>query len=218
MSTSPYLHRSQCIHSQFPSPEAPENNYTAQYRGTKGKWTTFITDDSTSALAKGQWSPSQDCPDHSRGYRAYGFSKFCAVAMMYELQARFDRDPVLSKISVLTVDPGAMATGIMRDKPLMQRFRHAVLKPLFVLVVWIAGWFMVNPMMRTTGRSARDVLRPVFDADLLGRYPKGVHLNGCEVRETSVESRDERKRGILWWDSLRYVGLEEGETLLVDWR
>ncbi|RYP42553.1 hypothetical protein DL768_010325 [Monosporascus sp. mg162] len=177
------------------------------------KWKTIFPDaDDIDPIAKGTWSTVKDDPSWRSGFRRYGASKLCLVMMMDELQRRLDTDPVLKNICVLAVDPGTMSTGLARHAPWF--IRILMFKIVFPLLVLLKP----NGTIRSPGKSAADVLAAAFDSSpVLGQYPKGVYLNGSEPAETSAESRDVRKRVLLWKESLRYTHLQKEETILVNW-
>lgn len=132
-----------------------------------------------------------------------------------ELQKRLNADPALSNIAVLGVDPGAMPTDICRRDAFFVRV--VAMKILMPILNPICVMLWPNGFLRTTTKSASDVVRAAFDADDLGDRPKDVYLNGTDVWPTSKEVNDEKKREMLWKDSLRYANIEEGETVLVQW-
>ena len=88
----------------------------------------------------------------------------------YELQERLDQDPALSKISVLGVDPGAMGTGLLRNSSWF--LRNVAMKGVSMVVAQIATKLQPNGMLRTTSKSAADVLRAAFDTDALGEHQR----------------------------------------------
>ena len=53
-----------------------------------------------------------------------------------------------------------------------------------------------------------------FDEGVLGKYPKGVYLNGSKVAGTSEETRDEGKQRRLWEASVEISGVGDWETPL----
>lgn len=106
-----------------------------------------------------------------------------------------------------------MSTGL-RDAPWFIRV-------LIVLVLWpILTMLLPNGQVRTTRKSASHVLQAAFNSGPgPGQFPRGVYLDdGTEPRETSVESRDARKRDVVWKGTVHYAQLKEGETILVNWR
>lgn len=81
------------------------------------------------------------------------------------------------------------------------------------------AWLKPDGPVRTTERSAHDIVRAAFDnGPGLGEEPKDVYLDGTVPLETGEESRDVQKRDWVWKESVRLTGLKEDETALVDWR
>lgn len=132
----------------------------------------------------------------------------------YELQNRLSRDPALSNVSVLCLDPAAMATNLMRHASWFNR--TMIMKVAIPLMAPIATMMQPNGDLRTTTKSATDAMRACFDTEILGDHPRALYLNGTEQQETSPEARDESKRAMLWRDSIAYVGLKDDETALKD--
>ena len=133
----------------------------------------------------------------------------------YELQRRLDKDPKLSNISILAVDPGGMPnTSIGRDSPVSVRAFIWVLKYIMGFILF----FFPKLPLRTTEQSASDLYYASFDERDLGKLPKAVNLNGHVKEVTSEESRDEEKQRQLWEESVKLAGLKSGDTLLSDWQ
>ncbi|KAF3760402.1 NAD(P)-binding protein [Cryphonectria parasitica EP155] len=182
------------------------------------KWKKILADTSSEtvkSIATGAWSPSED-PSKDRlnlgGIRRYGASKLCIVMIIIELQRRLNSDPELSGISVLGVDPGLMPTKLnMGGLGWLKTF-------LFTLVMYIAAILSPNGTLRSTAKSASDVLaaavetRPPF-----GDRPKGLYMNGSEPKDVSVEAKDAEKRASVWRAAVQYTELKQEETCLVDW-
>lgn len=83
------------------------------------------------------------------------------------------------------------------------------------VVTPILGFFnSKNPILRTTTKSAKDLMYAAFDTQELGSLPKGVTLDGCVPNVTNPESRDSKKLTELWKGSLELVGLKSSETVL----
>lgn len=132
----------------------------------------------------------------------------------HELQHRLNTDPLLHNISILGLDPGWVTTSISRNNPptikaIMATFQY--LAPLFNLV-----W--PNHFLRTARKTGDDLVRVCF-ADSFGEFPKAVYVDGAEVGgRVNGEVSDVGKRGELWEGSLRFAGVGEGDTVLVDWK
>jgi hypothetical protein len=130
-----------------------------------------------------------------------------------ELQRRLDSDPNLNKIAVLGVDPGMMPTTItIGTLPWVVRL-------IFSAVARVASLVSPNGTLRTTHKSAGDVLAAAFGtASPVGQLPKSLYLNGNVPKEISDEAKDVEKRASVWKASLQYAQLRDGETCLVDWQ
>ncbi|OAA57551.1 NAD(P)-binding domain protein [Niveomyces insectorum RCEF 264] len=160
------------------------------------KWATIFTD--TESLAKGTYSSAKDDTTGRAGMRRYGAGKLCEVMMIRELQERLDRDPALSNVSVLGVDPGGMMTTLMRHGNYW--FTHPlVAKTLMAGVTFVAGLVDRNGPMRPPTRSAGDVLQAALATapPPLSAHPKGLYFNGNAPSTTGAEARDPAKTGAL---------------------
>jgi hypothetical protein len=133
----------------------------------------------------------------------------------YELQRRLSADPALSSISLVSVDPGGMPTGIARDAPfLIQVLMKWILPSLAPILVYLQP----NGSLRTPAKSAADLLRASFDEKALGKHPKALYLNGSEVGAVTAEAKEEKKQRELWEGSLQFAGIKEGDTALRNWK
>jgi len=189
----------------------------------------------TDGLAFGTWSSSKGNPKASAGLRRYCAGKLCEVMMMYvspfsfnakcyiytetdgknryELQKRLDADPALSKICVVGLDPGGMATSLYRRGGTLLSLATTVFRP----VVSVVSALSSNSSVRTPAKSAGHALRAAFDTETLGANPRAVYLNGTQTWESSAEAKDPAKGEMLWRDSVRYTKLEGGDTVLAAW-
>ncbi|KAI0146832.1 NAD(P)-binding protein [Xylariaceae sp. FL1272] len=176
------------------------------------KWKTMLGN-SIDPLAKGTWSSNDGSPQALSGLRRYGASKLCVAMMIGELQDRLNRDPILSKVSILGVDPGWMATQISRRHPMYAFVR--------VVMPWVAGmlsWMQPNGMYRTPSRSARDVVAAAFGTGPMeNEDPKGSYFKGTSRTTVSAEAGDLVKRKMVWAGSIEYAELQEADTVLVHW-
>lgn len=121
-------------------------------------------------------------------------------------------DPELSKISVLAMEPGAMATMIATGRAPPGKVAGKVITTVFKLSSAVAP----NAPLRTPLKSGEHLLRASFDTKELGEYPKAVYLDGGRKRKPGDEVQDEEKQKRLWGDTLKLVKLEPGETALQD--
>lgn len=148
------------------------------------------------------------------GARRYGASKTMLVMFMYELQRRLNADPDLSNISILAVDPGLMGgTKLTRNGVMILKIISQIATLFQGIIVWISP----NGSLRSPKKSAGDLLRAAFDEKELGVHPKAAYLNGSEPKVSGKEARDEQKQKMLWEQSLKLAGIEEGSTILKSW-
>ncbi|KAL1850647.1 hypothetical protein Daus18300_012858 [Diaporthe australafricana] len=197
------------VGSQAHDPQDERNDSTKAF--VDDKFQPFVTDEASfEVIAKGTWSPATEDPSWRSGYRRYAASKFFLVSMMHELQRRLDRDPDLNNISILGVDPGTMSTGLQRHASWFIRVF------LFQFIMPLLAWLMPNGGVRTTQRSASDIMHAAFDVGPgLGQFPKDLYFNGLSTLETSAESRNVETCEMVWKQTMRYAHFRAEETALV---
>lgn len=140
-----------------------------------------------------------------------------AVITRGELQRRLDADPAFSNMSILGVDPGSMPSSIVRRGPWVMRV--VLFQLLLPLLALLSVWVAPNGPLRTTKKSARDVVAAAFDTGPgLSERPKGAYMNGSSPVSMSAEAKDQEKQRRLWRDTIRYVQLRKGETMLRNWQ
>ncbi|KAI1214356.1 NAD(P)-binding protein [Annulohypoxylon truncatum] len=174
---------------------------------------------STEPIAKGKWGVAKglkEDQDPVAGMRRYGAAKLAQVMTMKELARRLPKDPALSNISTLCVDPGGMTSPLSRRAPWF--LRTIVLPLIGAIVAPIMTWLHPNGALRTPWKSAGDVVRAAFDTDGYLANPNGLYINGTDVIEPGPEAKDETKTQRLWRDSLVYANVKEGDTVLADWK
>lgn len=135
------------------------------------------------------------------------------------MQERFDRDPVLSNLSILGVDPGGMATNLLRRGNFW--FAHPIAaKVITTPLSYVWSMFESNSLMRPVSKSAKDVLRAALDdaPAPLSEHPKGLYFNGDAPMLQGAEARDPAKTSALWRDSVILTDIKEGDTVLEAWR
>ncbi|KAI0382411.1 putative short-chain dehydrogenase [Hypomontagnella monticulosa] len=199
------------IGSQGHDPMDPRNARGGAFDDPKYK--TFISDAASfEAIAKGEWSPASEDASFRGGFRRYGASKLFLIMMQHELQARLNADPALNKICVVGVDPGTMISGMQRLAPWV--IRVLIFKVIYPIVLYL------NPdgPVRPTSRSAGDVIEAAFGVGEGGEPPKDKYFNGRTPFETSEESRNVSKRELVWEETVKFTGLEDGETVLTNWQ
>ncbi|KAI1076803.1 hypothetical protein F5B20DRAFT_311828 [Whalleya microplaca] len=191
--------------------EHPIHNVTGYYNDEE--WKTFFKDEnSVDAIAKGTWATGTSAGPYVMGGRRYGAAKICAAMMVRELQSRLDADQSLKGISVVGIDPGTMNTGIVRHG---NWFTRLFTFPLIIgPLSYLMGLFQSNPAIRTTTKSANDLLKATFEA---GQRLRGAYLDGTDLTGLSREAADTTKSKMVWRHSVKYTNLTEQDTSLMQW-
>ncbi|KAI0470243.1 putative short-chain dehydrogenase [Xylaria cf. heliscus] len=204
------------INSWSHNPDDKRNTAQAAYK--EEKYTTAIFNH-IDAIAKGTWSANKDdATTWMSGWRRYGAAKLCSVTMIHELQRRLDRDPALNKISVLSLDPGAMASGMVRRSDSWV-IRILFFKILIPLMAYLLMHILPNGPFRTPRKSAKDVVAAAFHStpDPLSERPKSLYLNGSVKGDYNPLAKDPNNWRIVWRASVQYARLAEGDTILKGW-
>ncbi|KAI1438098.1 putative short-chain dehydrogenase [Xylaria sp. CBS 124048] len=192
-------------------PHDKRNAVTGAFK--QDKYKTIVQNQSTiDDIARGTWSSAREDPSWKSGYRRFGASKLFSIMMIYELQSRLDRDPVLNNIRILGVDPGTMMTGLQRHANWFIRI------VLFQIVYPVIAFFKPRGLIRSTQRSAGQVLHSAFYADTDGAGFQEVRYYFDErLFDTGVEARDVHKRALVWKETVKFARLKGDETVLRDW-
>ncbi|KAI8958100.1 putative short-chain dehydrogenase [Daldinia sp. FL1419] len=196
------------IGSQSHDPYDKRNRFTGAFG--EEKYRTVVHDAASfGEIAKGTWCSAKEDPSWRSGYRRYGAAKLFSIMMIYELQRRVDRDPVLKNISVIGVDPGTLlATSLQRDASWVIRIL------IFRIIYPITAFLFPNGLVRSTRKSASQILEASLGRE--PKFPKGLYYFDGRQLETSTESKDLRKQDIVWQESIKYTHLERGETILTN--
>ncbi|PFH59293.1 hypothetical protein XA68_12585 [Ophiocordyceps unilateralis] len=176
------------------------------------RWPTLFP--GPEALARGRWSTPEEDASTRSGFRRYGASKLCAVMLMHELGYRLAKDPKLSNVVVLGLDPGGMATDIVRRGSWTTRL--VTMKLVIPLLAAVMVRWSPNGVARPTWKSAADIMEACFTRPA----PKDgvLYLNGSEPHQTAKDAHDSEKRRALWTYGVKAAGIEAGDTALADWR
>ncbi|GAW20263.1 hypothetical protein ANO14919_097640 [Xylariales sp. No.14919] len=185
------------IGSQSHDPHDKRNEPTGAF--SEEKYKTVVQDQSIiDAIARGSWSSAREDPSWKSGYRRYGTAKLFSIMMIRELQSRMDRDPALKNVCMLGVDPGTIGTGLQRHASWFVRVF------LFQIIFPIIAFFAPNGLIRSTRKSATQVLDAIFDSDAEpATLPKAGYYFDGKPLETSAESRDADKRDLVWKESVK---------------
>lgn len=89
---------------------------------------------------------------------------------------------------------------------------------LMVPLCFIWSLLFTNGRFRTKELVGRNLVWCSWDTTTLGKYPKGLYLDGTQISTSSKETYDEVKQKRLWRESADIVGLKEDEVALKGWR
>lgn len=143
--------------------------------------------------------------EEERAVRRYGRSKCLLVMFMIVLQRRLDSSAEYAGISTLLLNPGGMGGAELTKRG--TRLKRFMWTYIFPVVQEIAVWWWPNGALRTSWKSAGDLLDLVV-RDAVG---KGEYWEGSVRGKSSAESRDLEKQDMLWRESLKLVGLTQEE-------
>ncbi|KAJ4480959.1 putative short-chain dehydrogenase [Lentinula aciculospora] len=188
------------------------SSHDAHHWGTRANYPEEVRDSlytDTEALAKGHLT-NEPKDNYTVGMRRYGTSKLLGVMWIYELQRRLETSSAFSYISCINFDPGALPSCLTRDSPFSVQVVLTLMRFLNPILVWIypSGYF------RTPSQSGSDLLFATFDEGKLGEIPRALYVDGTQIILSSKESRDEEKQKRLWKDTLEYVDIKDGDTVL----
>ncbi|KAH6608668.1 short-chain [Trichoderma cornu-damae] len=194
--------------------EDTRNNAVSAYKDPR--YTTLFP--GVDAVAKGTWSTPEEDPSSSSGFRRYGASKLCSIMLCEELGNRLATDPKLSNISIISLDPGGMPTDLTlrEDSFIVSVLGFVVMKVLLPVISEVAVRISPNGMIRPARKSAADVITGCFKLEV--PHDKALHLDGSATLQIAKDARDAAKRKELWEYSLKAAKIEEGDTVLVDWK
>ncbi|KAL7935318.1 NAD(P)-binding protein [Trichoderma chlorosporum] len=191
--------------------EDERNNMSTAY--SDPRYTTLYP--GVEALAKGEWSRPEEDPSTASGFRRYGASKLCAVMFCEELANRIAKDPKLSNISLIDLDPGGMPTGIARRAGFLISF--VVMKLVVPVIAEVSVRMKPNGVIRPPWKSAADAISACFELE--AHHGEALHLDGSATGlKVAKEVKDEAKRKELWEYGLKAAHIEEGDTALADWK
>ncbi|KAK4215797.1 NAD(P)-binding protein [Rhypophila decipiens] len=150
----------------------------------------------------------KDTDKTGKGFWRYATSKLAIIMAGYALNERLQKDPALSQITSVTIDPGnltdsrALRTNTPAALGLMSRFFVQPLSPLLRLV---------NSHNRTTAVAAEGLIELAVGNTHPGE--RGYYNLLDEVK-SSEESYDKSKQEKLWPKSLGWAGITAGNTAL----
>ncbi|KAF7888222.1 uncharacterized protein EAF02_002763 [Botrytis sinoallii] len=153
-------------------------------------------------------APDQIGEEVGRGFQRYGLSKVAAIMGMYQLNKRLSKDPLLSKISAVAMDPGGLTDSRCMNSGVPSAWwflMRGVLGPLQPLLKYLV------PTLRNTKVAAADLIDISVGKEYRGSSGYYVMLN---KDESSPESQDEEKQLRLWKKSMEWIKISQDQTPL----
>ncbi|KAL8678350.1 MAG: hypothetical protein Q9224_007123 [Gallowayella concinna] len=154
--------------------------------------------------------PATDVPvdNLGKGFLRYANSKLAITIWMYALNRALVKDPSLSKITAVAINPGNLSDS--------RALRINTPKTLFYLSKFVIGPLrpllrFMDPIMRTSAEAGADVMDLATNEAFPGERGFFTML---KKDESSVESLDEGTQQKLWAKSAEWVGVGGADTKL----
>ncbi|KAI1378854.1 putative short-chain dehydrogenase [Hypoxylon crocopeplum] len=151
-------------------------------------------------------------PDHDkqgRGFQRYGTLKLVVTTWLYPLNEYLQKDPNLSKVTAVAVNPGnlgdsrAFTTNTPNSIQFMQKF---VMKPLMPLIRRFA-----DPTFRPSSEAGRDIIELG-----MGKADDGErgYYTLLEKDEPDPSALDTEKQQKIWTKSVEWAKINKDNTAL----
>ncbi|KAJ5627929.1 short chain dehydrogenase/reductase SDR [Penicillium lividum] len=154
--------------------------------------------------------PGPDPPSliYDRGFQRYGIAKLSNVTFANDLNKRLKKDPKLSNVSAISMDPGGLPSSRgQAEQKRSVRFMFAVINFLMPVLKHLTTDF------RTTEDSGRDLVAVSLDPMF---HVKSGYFVGQIQGSPAAVSEDLESQKRLWDACWRWARLRDGETILRD--
>ncbi|KAI9737227.1 MAG: hypothetical protein M1818_005759 [Claussenomyces sp. TS43310] len=153
-------------------------------------------------------APDEPGDNLGRGFQRYAVAKLTVVMWMYALNRYLEKDPSLSNITAVAINPGNLsdsrALRINTPKMIVYMSKYFIqpLRPLLRLT---------DPTMRTAAEAGVDVVELATNK----AYPgERGHLTLLKMDASSPASKDEEKQRKLWLKSAEWARVTRENTAL----
>ncbi|KAF5972370.1 dehydrogenase reductase [Fusarium coicis] len=151
--------------------------------------------------------PDKKGKGYDGGFRRYGNSKLANIMFMHDLNARLEKNPKLSGITAIAMDPGGMVDSrAHRIQTPFMRFAFS----LVLISLPILRRF--TDTMRTAAQSGRELVELSVDERFKGT--RGYFM-GARREEEDISCEDVHKRELLWNACWKWAEMMEEETVLL---
>ncbi|KAJ4020196.1 hypothetical protein NW752_005302 [Fusarium irregulare] len=155
--------------------------------------------------------PGRDAPgkEYSHGFQRYGVSKLANIMFMHDLNTRLAKNPKLSGITAIAMDPGGMVDSRAHkiQTPLI-RFMFG----LVLLLLPIVKHF--TDEVRTSAQSGQELAELAVGDEYKGT--KGYFMGLRREKEDSI-CEDVKVRDVLWNACWKWAGLKKEDTVLEEY-
>ncbi|KAF5653583.1 short-chain alcohol dehydrogenases/reductase [Fusarium sp. NRRL 25303] len=151
--------------------------------------------------------PDKKGKEYDGGFHQYGNSKLANIMFMHDLNARLEKNPKLSGITAIAMDPGGMVDSrAHRIQTPFMRFAFS----LVLISLPILRHF--TDTMRPAAQSGRELVELS-----VGEKFKGTrgYFMGARQEEEDIACKDVQKRELLWNACWKWAGMREEETVLL---
>ncbi|KAG4276124.1 hypothetical protein FPRO04_07848 [Fusarium proliferatum] len=151
--------------------------------------------------------PDKKGKGYDGGFHRYGNSKLANIMFMHDLNVRLEKNPKLSGITVIAMDPGGMVDSRAHriQTPFMRLAFSLVLISLPVLRHF-------TDTMRPAAQSGRELVELSVGERFKGT--KGYFM-GARREEEDIACKDVHRRELLWNACWKWAGMREEETVLL---
>ncbi|KLP06646.1 dehydrogenase/reductase [Fusarium fujikuroi] len=145
--------------------------------------------------------------EYDGGFHRYGNTKLANIMFMQDLNARLEKNPTLSGITAIAMDPGGMVDSrAHRIQTPFMRFAFS----LVLISLPILRHF--TDIMRPAAQSGRELVELSVGEKFKGT--KGYFM-GARREEEDIACKDVHKRELLWNACWEWAGMREEETVLL---
>ncbi|KAG5749421.1 hypothetical protein H9Q69_009335 [Fusarium xylarioides] len=150
--------------------------------------------------------PDKKGKEYDGGFHRYGNSKLANIMFMHDLNARLEKNPKLSGITAIAMDPGGMVDS--RAHRIQTPFMRVAFS-LVLISLPILRHF--TDKMRPTAQSGRELVE--LSVGERFKDAKGYFM-GARREEEDIACKDANKRELLWNACWKWAGMKEEETVL----
>ncbi|EXM21084.1 hypothetical protein FoTM2_002055 [Fusarium oxysporum f. sp. vasinfectum] len=151
--------------------------------------------------------PDKKGKEYDGGFHRYGNSKLANIMFMHDLNAKLEKNPKLSSITAIAMDPGGMVDS--RAHRIQTPFMRFAFSLVLILLPVLRHF---TDTMRSAAQSGRELVELSVGERFKGA--KGYFM-GARREEEDIACKDVHKRELLWNACWKWAGMKEEETVLL---